>query len=264
MTGEICGDVPLTPRQRVLYLAGNLVRNLAGFAPLLASLACPGTPRAGAMSPLRMCTDHFLTEVLPAIEARRVVDVPGIGYGSGSLCRRLAHHGFSGRYTGLDMADRFDHAFVPGFEKRFVRADAMTWQPDAAYDLVISVSALEHIADDRALGARIRTWLRPGGRQVHVVPAGWALPLYPWHSYRQYSRRASAGRFPLSAGVNRLGGVMGFLVHSVIITLGEMVLNLPVRRRWGRLCDRMLSCSRVDVVLGCRPSNVYAIVERRP
>jgi SAM-dependent methyltransferase len=216
------------------------------------------------MSPARLYSDHFLDTVLPQLEPRRQLDVLEIGCGSGSLCRRLAGLGFSGTYTGLDIGDRFDRTPVAGFSTEFIRADATAWRPDRRFDLVISVSALEHIPDDRLVIARARDWLRPGGAQVHIVPSGWALPLYLWHGYRQYHRRAIAERFAPGATTYRLGGACGFVLHFLFITLAEMLLKLPVRRRLTAVYGRLLSWSRADSTLGCVPANLYAIVERAP
>lgn len=265
MTGEVSGDAPLSLGGRLLYLARNLGRNLAGFAPWVATRACPGMPAAGRMmSPARLYSDHFLDTVLPALEPRRTLDVLEIGCGSGSLCGRLARLGFSGRYTGLDIGDRFDRTAVPGFDKTFVLADAAAWTPGDRFDLVVSVSALEHIPEDTRVIAHARTWLRSGGLQVHIVPAGWSLPLYLWHGYRQYSRRALGARFSPGAVVYRLGGGLSFLVHFLFITVGEMLLKIPVRRRWSGVYDRLLAACRADVALGCVPANLYAVVERAP
>ncbi len=265
MTAEISGDARLGAGDRLLYLACNLGRNLAGFAPRVATRACPGVPRAGrGMSPARLYSDHFLDTVLPLLEPRCSLDVLEIGCGSGSLCGRLARLGFSGRYTGLDIGDRFDHAIVPGFEKQFILADATTWAPADRFDLIVSVSALEHIPDDVRVIAQARTWLRSGGLQVHIVPSGWGLPLYLWHGYRQYPRRAIGARFSSGAVVYRLGGALSFLVHFLFITTGEMLLRLPVRRRWAGFYDRLLAACRADASLGCVPANLYAVVERAP
>ena len=143
-------------------------------------------------------------------------------------------------------------------------SDAAAWAPQTQFDLIVSISALEHIADDHLVIDRARSWLRPGGLQVHIVPGGWALPLYLWHGYRQYSRGAIAKRFNANATIYRLGGIMSFSIHFIVITVGEMLLRQQLRRRWPRTYDRLLSWSRVDARLGCVPANLYAIVERGP
>lgn len=265
---ELSGDLRLGAAQRLRYLAANLARNLRSCATVLRTQRCPGRPRladAGGASPSRLYSQHFLDTMLPALLPPGRVDVCEIGCGSGSLCRRLAALGYSGSYTGIDIADRFARAPVEGFEVAFAKADVNTWTADRRFDLIVSVSALEHMADDAALVARLRGWLKPGGLQVHLVPTSWGLPLYLWHGYRQYSRRAIAARFRRERlTVYRLGGAIGFAVHFLFITVGETLLRADLRRRLPRAYAGALALSRADAGIGCVPPTLYAIVERAP
>ena len=68
---------------------------------------------------------------------------------------------------------------------RVINADVMTWEPDDEFDLIVSISTLEHIGHGRYAGltfpdatpaaalARIRSWLAPGGQAVLTVPLGY-------------------------------------------------------------------------------------------
>lgn len=261
---EINGDSGLTAWRRLLYLAFNLRRNLAS---VVSSMATQAFTAAGATpslsSPARHWSDRFIAVGLPKLLPPREIAVLEIGCGSGSLCGRLAALGYAGRYVGIDVDDRFSHAAVPAFAKSFVRADATAWQPGERFDLIISVSALEHIADDAKLIATARTWLKPSGLQLHIVPAAWGLPLYLWHGWRQYNRAAVAARFP-GAQVWRLGGAVSFAIHFLFITLGELLLPLRARRRAPRLYGWALRLTRLDNRLGMAPANLYAIAERAP
>jgi SAM-dependent methyltransferase len=71
--------------------------------------------------------------------------------------------------------------------KGVVNADLMTWAPRRPYDLIVSISTLEHVGYGRyeqsgttspaeAL-ARIRGWLAPGGVALLTVPLGYNLVL---------------------------------------------------------------------------------------
>ena len=98
--------------------------------------------------------------------------------------------------------------------------------------MVVSISALEHIPDDRVLLARAAGWLKPGGWQVHLVPSGWGLAVYLWHGFRQYTLDRVAQRFASDQlRVYRLGGLFSLAVHLLAITLAEVVLRLPLRGR---------------------------------
>jgi len=62
-----------------------------------------------------------------------------------------------------------------------INADLMTWEPSKPYDLIFSISTLEHIGHGRYAGltrattpaealSRIRSWLVPGGLALLTVP----------------------------------------------------------------------------------------------
>jgi SAM-dependent methyltransferase len=199
--------------------------------------------------------------VLPTLDFPRQIDVLEIGCGSGSMCRRLAGLGFSGSYVGVDIKDRFDRAAVAGFDKTLVMADITTWEPDRRFDLILSVSALEHIPGDARLIERARSWLKRGGRQLHILPAPWALPLYLWHGYRQYGLGRLATMFDARARIFRLGGVISVAVHLLFITVPELLLRVPLRQRLPRLYERAAGACRADARLASRPAVHYAVVE---
>jgi SAM-dependent methyltransferase len=47
--------------------------------------------------------------------------------------------------------------------------------PDEPYDAVLALHIAEHVDDPRALFARLRTWLRPGGALIVMVPNAQSL-----------------------------------------------------------------------------------------
>ena len=234
---ELSGDGRLSVRQRLTYLWTNLRRNLRGSHVLRASVFIPdlGPGDNSTASPGRALTDAFLAgeliDLLPG-QGRRPLDVLELGCGSGSLCRRLAAIGLRGRYTGVDIDDRFDRSVVDGFSKTFIQERA--GEVDArAYDLVISVSALEHFPEDWRLARALRAQAKDGSVEVHVVPSGAALCAYLWHGYRQYSLARIEHVFG-TAGVSvvRLGGFCSLIVHICVVTIPEICLRVRVRDRW--------------------------------
>ena len=252
MPPELNGDERLGPAQRLVYLARNLRRNCrlertTAGRPSFQAARLSRTPRVA--SPGRALTEAFLYSQLPAMLPPGPIRVLELGCGSGSLTRLLAEIGYSGQYVGVDIGDRFDRTVQPGFEKTFVCGDVHTFQPDARFDLVISVSVLEHVPDDARLTARLDELVAPGGVQLHFVPSGWGLFVYLWHGYRQYTRASLAARFHGRAEAVSLGGGASFLLHFLFITLGEMLLPLGARRRlpglYGGLLDRCLRWDRV-------------------
>jgi len=88
--------------------------------------------------------------------------------------------------------------------------------PDAAFDLVVVVDLLEHVADDRRLLTEIARCLRPGGRAVLNVPNLKPLGVLPpirhaigltdaWHGHLRagYSRETLEALLP--AGLRIVG-----------------------------------------------------------
>jgi transketolase len=80
---------------------------------------------------------------------------------------------------------------------RFVEADAETYvHPGPAFDAVVSLHTLEHVARDRAMLINARNMLRPGGRLVLEVPLATRRPFpvpHNPHHLREYTRAGIEG-----------------------------------------------------------------------
>ncbi len=268
---EINGDLRLGAADRVRYLAGNLMRNLRGaFAP--ATIRYWRYPdsllRAAALgpaSPGRLLSEAFIRHELPKLVPPRPLEVLDIGCGSGRMAKLLAEAGYSGDYTGIDPADRFRAQEWPEasrFRLSFVQGDAHTVLPGSSFDLIVSLSALEHIPDDARLIRRLNGLLAPGGLQIHFVPSTWGLLVYLWHGYRQYGAAAIAERFDReNTTLYKLGGLGSFLVHWSLITMPEYLLRTSFRSKWPRAYDRLLragfSLDRAAPFMG----SIYAILQ---
>jgi SAM-dependent methyltransferase len=106
----------------------------------------------------------------------------------------------------------------------------LTGVPDANYDLIALLDVLEHIEDDKAALASIRTKLKPGGRIILTVPANawmWSAHDTVHHHFRRYGRSGLKSvlcetgltiefldhfntlLFPLAAAVRILGKLTG-------------------------------------------------------
>lgn len=102
--------------------------------------------------------------------------------------------------------------------------------PEGTYDLVALLDVLEHVEDDQAALAGIRTRLKPGGRIIVTVPANqwmWSAHDTAHHHFRRYNtedlRRVVADAelkadlithfntllFPLAAAFRIIGKVTG-------------------------------------------------------
>ncbi len=258
----------MRPIDRVCWLVLNAGRNVVGaFAALNVEHGRPdATARAAARcwagSPSRLVSDAVLRRELGRLFADRPIAIVDIGCGSGGARRHFVDAGLSGNYLGIDIEDRFDHQAVhDGIASSFLAADAH----DAALphaDLVFSFSALEHIPDDQRLIVRLRTLLKPGGAQIHVVPGGWALLAYLWHGWRHYPRGALAQRFATGrTRVIGIGGPAALLVHILMIAVPEILLRVELRHRVPRLYGRLVKWSlAIDGVVPFLPTN-YVVIE---
>lgn len=247
MPAEISGDGRLTFPQRLHYLAFNLSRNLAlGRSDAGRRQFCSKrrhrTPATA--SPARALTEAFLQEQLPKLLPIGEISVLEIGCGSGSLTKLLAEIGYSGSYVGVDIADRFERAPQADFRREFVLGDATRFASDSRFDLVISVSALEHIPDDAILIQNLNGLVAHGGLQLHFVPSAWGLFTYLWHGYRQYTVGSLDRRFDASrTTLYSMGGASSFLLHFLFITVGEILLRLRLRHRLPNFYARLLDGS---------------------
>jgi SAM-dependent methyltransferase len=253
MAIEICGDVQLSFAKRLCYLAQNFLRNVrySGLRIKPKSFCRERLPRTpSTASPSRALTEAFMFNQLPKMLPLGDVRVLEIGCGSGSLTSILAEIGYSGTYVGVDVINRFNHSQNSQFYRTFVLTDANKFEAKDKFDLVVSVSALEHIPDDHQLIPKLAGFLKPGGLQLHFVPSGWGLPVYLWHGYRQYTSTSLASRFNHDqTTLYALGGFVSFTLHFAVITMAEMLIGLKLRKYiphfYGRLLDICLKLDRL-------------------
>ena len=197
-------------------------------------------------------TELFLERELPRLLPQRRVRVFEIGCGSGSLVRRLAAIGYSGEYLGVDIDDRFrlGRGRDGPFATEFVCGDAHDVTPDHPVDLLVSVSAIEHIANDRQLIARFPQLIRPGGlwklMPSRRPPACWRTSGTVTGSIRQPALPSVWVRRELRSSASN----WTLMVHVLTITVPELLLNYSFRKsvpafyrasiRIGLALDRLL------------------------
>jgi SAM-dependent methyltransferase len=214
-------------------------------------------------SPSRALTEAFLCKELPRLLPIGEVSVLDIGCGAGSLSLLLAELGYWGTYVGIDVVDAFDRKETLGFNKQLIVIDAHRFDSEKKFDLIISVSALEHIPDDTRLIPKLTTFLTARGLQLHFVPSSWALFLYLWHGYRQYTMASLSKRFDTAKTETfSLGGLTSFLLHFSLITIWEIFFRVNLRRKFPTMYSRLLDLSLlVDRYLPIF-SAFYAVVSR--
>lgn len=93
-------------------------------------------------------------------------DVLELGPGRGTGLMRVALDAGVASYAAVDVVAYLSEAELPeGVDYRVAPDGTLPW-PDATFDVVWSVSVLEHVRDPSRLLAEVRRVLRPGGHMV--------------------------------------------------------------------------------------------------
>lgn len=98
-----------------------------------------------------------------------------LGCGWGSLSLWMAQHYPDSRFTAVSNSHSqreyiTGQARARGFSNlEVITCDINNFQPEEAFDRIVSVEMFEHVRNHRSLFQRLRQWLRPGGKLfVHV------------------------------------------------------------------------------------------------
>ena len=141
------------------------------------------------------------------------------------------------------LKNRFERVFAvdpevtPAAANGFAKcvAEALPFR-DGSFDLVISSSVVEHLADRQRAFAEMRRVLRPGAYAAHIVPTRWwkltslvfnplGYPLRVWEKWQAHRKLQNyhshpPGRDGARVGLSRFyGGGSGhpFMAHSHLI-----------------------------------------------
>ncbi len=269
---EICGDVYLTFRQKCAYIALNLPRGMWGYFSLLKSTHVSPSiafTDVSTESPTRHLLDIAFSHLLQKSVAKKEISVFDIGCGRGYVRDMLAKAGYYGTYTGIDMVREDNYTDThTAFSSSLIVGDVTTAQLHELYDVVISMTVLEHVIDDFAAVAVAHRIVKPGGVQMHIVPMFPTIFLYLWHGYRQYNKRrlmALFGQADSNLQYYRVGGLGSFVAHWCWITLPERLLGIGSLRRkfpiWYR-CSLYYSF-KIDRFLPFL-ATAFIIVKRNP
>jgi SAM-dependent methyltransferase len=174
----------------------------------------------------------------------------------------FANAGFGGSYTGIDMEKHksFEIKGHSNFNSAFIQTTIEGFETTDLFDLVISVTALEHIENDALVISKCQKMLKPGGAEIHVVPTLWALFLYLWHGYRQYNPRSIKRLFNgRNYHVYRIGGLFSFFLHLFFITIPVFGFKKDNLRKLTLYPKLTQICNKLDTLLPIC-SSIYLIV----
>lgn len=260
---EISGDSPLSWVKKLSYLAVNFGRNMCGVRFPRKTIFWHHTIDSGnSESPAREYLDIFMREMMPFVLPTGTISVCDIGCGTAYMRSILSDAGYAGEYVGIDIVrePKLDEKSAPSFSMTFVQNDICTYRSPRRFDLVLSNTSLEHIPDDFAAVRKAHELCTDNGVEVHVVPSHWALPLYLWHGYRQYTPARLKRMFSDTPHtIYRLGGFASWCVHFFCITVPERIFGWRSFRK-GALYPKMKRwANKADCVMPFWPA-LYAVV----
>lgn len=263
---EICGDKELSSFEKIRYLVFNLFRWVIDlFKCSCAEYFDPKKISGASSSPAREYLYEYFNEMLPKLLPSRDVRVLDVGCGSGSFVTHLSELGYRGDYVGLDKISvkDFQDGSQGTINVSFVKKYVEDYETDDRFDLVLSIAVLEHVENDEYVVKRMHSLLRTAGLQIHVVPSTWALFLYLWHGYRQYSPTRIKSIMPNhSYKIYRIGGFFSFCLHFVYYTMPVYLFRQKIFRTKSSYKAILRFCSRADKYIPIMPI-LYVVVVKR-
>lgn len=232
---EIPGDKDLSIKNVVFYLFFNFIRGVLGYTSRLKTKYALITGlKKGHESPSRKHLNQFLRQVIPGLLRTEKMDILDIGCGSGYLVQLLSGLGYRGNYVGLDLVRHkdFNAGGSSDFKLSRVIGDITNFLSENKYDFIVSITALEHVVDDKLAVLKASLMAKPGGVLLFVVLSFWSLFLYLTHGYRYYNPRRLKHLFSQEdARIFRLGGFFSFLLHFLFITIPFFIFKTERSRK---------------------------------
>lgn len=142
---------------------------------------------------LRVRTAH----VLRAVDRLGPVRVLDAGAGAGFTAIALARRRPASTVVALDIdVPQIEHgrqlaAAASVRNVSFVATDALSYEPDELFDVVVCVDALEYVADDLRFLRLVRSWLAPEGSLVlhaRATPTAFRRAVFKATDFRRDGR----------------------------------------------------------------------------
>jgi len=252
-------------RYKTKYFLYHFIVGISGYtAHLPAKYWHPTRLSKGKSSPSRTYLNCFLISEILNIVPSKKIDLLDVGCGSGYVRKILTEAGYTGRYTGIDLTKHrsYDLYDTNSFESTLILSKIEDLNTDRKFNVVISLTALEHIEDDTIAVSKCDALLATDGVQIHVVPTFWSLFLFFIHGYRQYNPKRIKRLFKDRINkVYKLGGLFSFFLHFFFITIPFYVFKTDKLRDLNYYPQLMRICNRFDKYLPFCPA-LYVIVAR--
>ena len=210
-------------------------------------------------TPGRIYSDRFLYENLEKIVTKKEIRILDIACGSGYVRKIFSDLGYKVFYTGVDIKkhQRFDQFNKYALENNFVQSKIEDFQTEKRFDLIFSISSLEHIEDDKLAVSKFSSDI-----QIHIVPSSWSWFLYLKHGYRRYNPAKIKRLFEnKDLKIYRLGGFFSFIVHFFLITIPKRVFK-TIKMIKLRIYPKIIkTVNLLDRILPIFPSNYIVIIK---
>jgi trans-aconitate 2-methyltransferase len=169
-----------------------------------------------------------LAALLEPLDGGLLVD---LGCGTGTLTRALHERVGAGETIGVDSSARMLRAAPAGDGVRFEQADIRDYAPPTPPAVVFSNAALHWLPDHRALFARLRAWLAPGGQLAVQMPDNMDAI-----THRTAAEVGRDPRFaPYLEGQDRRGAILGSEEYAVLLHELGFTRQVVMRRIYSHL-----------------------------
>ena len=213
-------------------------------------------------TPCRFWIDSYLPQRIARLRRPTPMRVLDLGCHDGLYLEAVRAAGVVGEYVGIDIAPspRWTEHDLGGplrAEFRVHDAHAVADLAPRGFDLILSITTMEHFEDDKKVLAGVVEQLNPGGQLILIVPSQYSVALLWSHGYRRYEldeTKRLLERLGLDVlETHAVGGIPSFLLHAswfngsqAVVLFGKAALRVMAgfnktraKRLFGGLDDKL-------------------------
>src|SRR4051812_18168146 len=165
-------------------------------------------------------------DLLDLVEPAASAAVVDLGCGTGELTRARHERLGAAQTVGVDSSARMLERAPATDGLRFVHGDIRDFEPEVPPAVVCSNAALHWLPDHRALFARLRSWLGPGGQLAVQMPDN-----IDAITHRTAAEVGTDPRFaPYLDGAERRGAILSAEEYAVLLHELGFTRQVVVRR----------------------------------